>query len=109
MEIELREVPRMLGLSIGTEKIVTGWSIDSRTIEPGDLFFALRGPNHDGHKHVNAALEKGAVAVAVARDVEARGPVLRVEDSLDAVQQVAKAARRTWAGSVVGVTGSAGK
>ncbi|HEV1285555.1 MAG TPA: UDP-N-acetylmuramoyl-tripeptide--D-alanyl-D-alanine ligase, partial [Bryobacteraceae bacterium] len=109
MEIELREVARMLGLSIGTEKIVTGWSIDSRTIEPGDLFFALRGPNHDGHEHVNAALEKGAVAVVVDRDVEARGPVLRVEDSLDALQQVAKAARRTWAGSVVGVTGSAGK
>jgi UDP-N-acetylmuramoyl-tripeptide--D-alanyl-D-alanine ligase len=107
MEIELREVARILGLSIRTEKIVTGWSIDSRTIEPGDLFFALRGPNHDGHQHIDMALEKGAVAVVV--DRETRGPVLRVDDSLNALQQIAKSARRIWAGSVVGVTGSAGK
>src|ERR1700675_3594073 len=99
MEIELGEVARMLGLSIETRALVTGWSIDSRTIAPGDLFFALRGPNHDGHEHVNAAFEKGAVAVVVDRDVEARGPVLRVDDSLHALQWIAKAARRMWAGS----------
>jgi UDP-N-acetylmuramoyl-tripeptide--D-alanyl-D-alanine ligase len=109
MEIELREVARVLGLSIGTEKIVTGWNIDSRTIAPGDLFFALRGPNHDGHEHIHEVFEKGAVAVVADRDVEADGLVLRVEDSLDALQQIAKTARKMWAGSVVGVTGSAGK
>jgi len=109
MEIELREVARMLGLSIETRAMVTGWSIDSRTIEQGDLFFALRGLNHDGHEHVEEAFEKGAVAVVADRDTESRGLVLRVEDSLDALQQIAKSARQAWAGRVVGVTGSAGK
>lgn len=109
MEIELREVAGMLGLRVETDAIVTGWSIDSRTIARGDLFFALRGPNHDGHQHIGEAFEKGAVAAVAERDVEARGPVLRVDDSLDALQQIAKNARQAWAGSVVGVTGSAGK
>ncbi len=116
MEIELGEVARMLGLSIGTRAMVTGWSIDSRTIARGDLFFALRGPNHDGHQHIGEAFEKGAVAAVADRDVEAVDPkegarraVLRVDDSLDALQQIAKNARQAWAGSVVGVTGSAGK
>ena len=109
MEIELREVARMLGHSVETEAMVTGWSIDSRTIAPGDLFFALRGPHHDGHEHIDAAFENGAVAVVADRDVDTDGLVLRVENSLDALQQIAKSARQMWAGSVVGVTGSAGK
>jgi UDP-N-acetylmuramoyl-tripeptide--D-alanyl-D-alanine ligase len=109
MEIELGEVARMLGLSIETRALVTGWSFDSRTVAPGDLFFAMRGPNHDGHEHIGAAFERGAVAAVVDRDVETQGPVLRVDDSLVALQQIAKSARRKWAGSVVGVTGSAGK
>jgi UDP-N-acetylmuramoyl-tripeptide--D-alanyl-D-alanine ligase len=114
MEFALREVAKTLGLAIeasGTvyDGIVRGWSIDSRTVEPGDLFFALRGPNDDGHEHIDEAFEKGAVAVVAERDAEARGLVLRVEDSLDALQQIARSARRMWAGSVVGVTGSAGK
>jgi UDP-N-acetylmuramoyl-tripeptide--D-alanyl-D-alanine ligase len=109
MEIELKEVARVLGREIESKKIVTGWSIDSRTIARGDLFFALRGPNHDGHEHIDTALEKGALAVVVDRDVDADGIVLRVEDSLEALQQIAKRAREIWAGSVIGVTGSAGK
>ena len=109
MKIELREIARVLGLRIEREETVAGWSIDSRTVERGDLFFALRGPNHDGHQHIGAAFEKGAAAVVADRDVEGRGLVLRVDDSLEALQQIAKSARQMWAGKVVGVTGSAGK
>jgi UDP-N-acetylmuramoyl-tripeptide--D-alanyl-D-alanine ligase len=109
MKIELREIARTLGLEFEAHGIVTGWSIDSRTIAPGDLFFALRGPNHDGHDHVAEVFRKGAAAVVVDRDVEADGLVLRVEDSVVALQQIAKGAREMWAGSVIGVTGSAGK
>ncbi len=109
MEIELREVARALGLSIEPNGIVTGWSIDSRTIARGDLFFALHGPNHDGHEHIDEVFRKGAAAVVADRDVEADGLVLRVEDSLAALQQIAKRVREMWAGSVIGVTGSAGK
>ena len=109
MEIGLRDMARMLGQAIEAEGIVTGWSIDSRTIAPGDLFFALRGPNHDGHEHIDEVLCKGAIAVVADRDIEADGIVLYVEDSLAALQRVAKKVRELWAGSVIGVTGSAGK
>jgi UDP-N-acetylmuramoyl-tripeptide--D-alanyl-D-alanine ligase len=109
MEIELKEVARMLGLSIDSREMVTGWSIDSRTVAPGDLFFALRGPNHDGNDHIDEVLRKGAVAAVADREVEPDGRVLLVEDSLAAMQQIAKRAREIWAGSLIGVTGSAGK
>jgi UDP-N-acetylmuramoyl-tripeptide--D-alanyl-D-alanine ligase len=88
---------------------VSGWSVDSRTIRPGDLFFALKGPNHDGHRYVEQAFAGGAVAAVVDRPVEAQGSLLPVEDSLIALQALASWARRRWNGTVVAVTGSAGK
>jgi UDP-N-acetylmuramoyl-tripeptide--D-alanyl-D-alanine ligase len=92
-----------------TEVCATGYSIDTRTLQPGDVFFALRGPNHDGHDHVAAAFEKGAVAAVV----EVKQPVDRqqivVLDTLAALQQLAIWARHGWGGDVIGVTGSAGK
>jgi UDP-N-acetylmuramoyl-tripeptide--D-alanyl-D-alanine ligase len=109
MKKPLKWVAAQLGQPIGTDADVTGWSIDSRTLRPGDLFFALRGPSHDGHAFVAEVLQKGAVAAVVDRPLEAAGPLLRVDDSLAALQRVASAARREWPGSVVGVTGSAGK
>lgn len=109
MQIKLGEVARMLGLPIEPGGTITGWSIDSRTTAPGDLFFALRGPVHDGHDHIQEVFRKGALAVVADSPVEADGPVLRVEDSLDAMQLIARYVREIWAGSVIGVTGSAGK
>ncbi|HEX5431964.1 MAG TPA: UDP-N-acetylmuramoyl-tripeptide--D-alanyl-D-alanine ligase [Bryobacteraceae bacterium] len=92
---------------------VTGWSVDSRTLRPGDLFFALKGPNHDGHAHIAEVFRKGAAAVVVDREISigaaAQGRVLRVEDSLQALQELASKARQRWGGRVVAVTGSAGK
>ncbi len=102
----------MLGLTSDSEVEVTGWSVDSRTIQPGDLFFALRGPNHDGNAYVGEVFQKGAVAVVADRAVEAPGGhrnILQVEDSLRALQKVAGCARKTWSGDLVAVTGSAGK
>ena len=49
---------------------ITGWSIDTRTIAPGDLFFALRGPNHDGNAYVDEALRKGACGGCRQRECE---------------------------------------
>jgi UDP-N-acetylmuramoyl-tripeptide--D-alanyl-D-alanine ligase len=110
MNKPLRWVAAQLGQSIETDARVTGWSVDSRTLRPGDLFFALRGPTHDGHAYVAEVLRKGAVGVVVDREVEGgTGAVLKVEDSLVALQTLASAARLEWAGDVVGVTGSAGK
>jgi UDP-N-acetylmuramoyl-tripeptide--D-alanyl-D-alanine ligase len=87
---------------------VTGWSVDTRTLAPGDLFFALRGTNHDGHAYAALALEKGAAAVVVECPMPGAN-VLVVEDSLAALQTVAAWARQHWGGRIVGVTGSAGK
>jgi UDP-N-acetylmuramoyl-tripeptide--D-alanyl-D-alanine ligase len=97
-----------------SDEKITGWSIDSRTIRPGDVFFALRGPNHDGHAYVADVLRRGAAAAVVehsfaSEGVEAGGEILRVEDTLSALQNVAGWARKRWNGEVVGVTGSAGK
>jgi len=89
----------------------SGWSVDTRTIEPGELFFALRGPNHDGYDYVPAAFQRGAVAAVIERDPNAavNGMLFRVPDSGDALGQLAGWARQHWGGTVVGVTGSAGK
>jgi UDP-N-acetylmuramoyl-tripeptide--D-alanyl-D-alanine ligase len=95
------------GLSPG-DTIVTGWSVDTRTLQPGDLFFALSGPHRDGHDYVPIAIEKRAAAVVVERPTP-NANALVVADSLAALQQLAAWARRHWGGRIVGVTGSAGK
>jgi UDP-N-acetylmuramoyl-tripeptide--D-alanyl-D-alanine ligase len=107
VEFEVKDVAQALGLTVESNARITGWSIDSRTVAPGDLFFALRGPNHDGNAYVDEVLCKGAVA-AVANEMRP-GPVLIVPDTLAALQSTAAWALRQWGGEVIGVTGSAGK
>ena len=115
MHRPLRWVAHQLGIELESKAEVTGWSVDSRSIQPGDLFFALRGPHNDGHDYVAEVIEKGAAAAIVDRHVEASGNLLRVDDSLTALQHLASEARREWgagrkcSGSVTAVTGSAGK
>jgi UDP-N-acetylmuramoyl-tripeptide--D-alanyl-D-alanine ligase len=118
MHLEIGKIADWLGVAAAwpartTEAMVTGWSVDSRSLQAGDLFFALRGPNHDGHAYVRDVLQKGAAAVVVDREVAGGSPpegrVLRVENALQALQQLGSRARRSWAGRVVAVTGSAGK
>ncbi len=110
MKIGLRKAANaMNGRGELPDVTVAGWSIDTRTLSAGDLFFALRGPNHDGHDHLAAAFERGAIAAVTDRDVECPGPVVRTSDSLAAMQALAAWARQTWGGTVVGITGSAGK
>ena len=90
-----------------------GYSIDSRSVKPGELFFAVKGERLDGHDYVEAAFEKGAVAAVVRADQLRRYPdksrLLPVNDTLVALQTLATAARRLWGKPLVGVTGSAGK
>lgn len=97
--------------------VATGYSIDSRTLQPGDLFFAIRGERFDGHDFVAAAFEKGAVAAVVAKPSlsaqkqpgQGRGTLLVVEDTQAALQRLASNVRRHWGKRVIGITGSAGK
>ncbi len=90
-----------------------GYSIDSRTIQSGDLFFAVKGERMDGHDFVEQALGKGAAAAVVRKDQLARYALktrlLAVDDTLVALQTLAGAVRRLWARPLIGVTGSAGK
>lgn len=96
--------------------VAQGYSIDSRTIAAGELFFAVRGERFDGHDFVAAAMERGAVAAVVSRarvatlpDAALNVPLLIHEDPLLALQALAAHVRRRWGRRVVGVTGSAGK
>jgi UDP-N-acetylmuramoyl-tripeptide--D-alanyl-D-alanine ligase len=92
---------------------VSGVSIDSRTLEAGDLFFAIRGEAHDGHDHVARAFEAGASAAVASRERGAElatfGPVFLVEDPLKAIERLGAAARARSKAKIVGVTGSVGK
>jgi UDP-N-acetylmuramoyl-tripeptide--D-alanyl-D-alanine ligase len=111
MTFSLSEIAAALnlpGVSSPAER-VSGWSVDSRTIAPRDLFFALRGPNHDGHEFVQDVFAKGAAAAVVDRPVRAEGVLLQAPDVLEALQTLARWARTRWGGQVVAVTGSAGK
>ncbi len=97
-------------------RVVTGYSIDSRTIESGDLFFAVRGERFDGHDFVAAAAERGAAAAVVSRaraanlpDPALGMPLLLCDDPLVALQALAAHVRRQWGKRVIAVTGSAGK
>ena len=107
------ELSAALGAALSAPFSVTGVSIDSRSLEAGDLFFAIKGDAHDGHDHVARAMEAGAAAAVVSReraqDLAAFGPVFAVEDTLQAMERLGVAARARSKAKIVGVTGSVGK
>ena len=92
---------------------ITGLSIDSRSLAPGEAFVAIRGPNRDGHAFVAAALASGAALAIVDRDFAGAGiedRLVRVADTLEALNDLGRVARaRANDAVVIAVTGSAGK
>jgi UDP-N-acetylmuramoyl-tripeptide--D-alanyl-D-alanine ligase len=86
---------------------VTGVTFDSREVGPGDLFVAMPGTVHDGHKFVDGAFAAGAAGVIVSQPVN--GPHVLVDDTFAALQALGRASRERTAATVVGVTGSVGK
>jgi UDP-N-acetylmuramoyl-tripeptide--D-alanyl-D-alanine ligase len=115
MKLALLRVAEFLGASgeVDHRAIAQGYSIDSRTIQPGELFFAVKGERMDGHDFVAQSLEKGAVAAVVRKDQLTRYSVisglLAVNDPLVGLQTLGTAVRRLWGKQLVGVTGSTGK
>ena len=87
---------------------ITGVSIDSRTVKPGDCFFAVVGDNFDGHNYVGQAIAKGAVCAVVSKDVGG-GPILKVADTVKALGDFARHYRQQAGYKVVAITGSVGK
>lgn len=116
MNLPLAKVAEVLGFGEPvSDRVVRGCSIDSRHIEPDQLFFAIRGPRHDGHEFVTSALEHGAAGAVVERSFRERVPaslrpqLVPVADATEALQDLARYVRRRWGGRVIAVTGSMGK
>ncbi len=136
MKLPLSRVAEFLSADgeFDRDAIATGYSIDSRTIRPGELFFAVKGEKMDGHDFVWQAIEKGAIAAVASREhisasdslvildapgrggrtrasapTQSKSGLMVVEDTLQALQVLAKTVRRLWARPLIAVTGSAGK
>lgn len=92
-------------------RALVGITTDSREIHAGSVFVALIGSQHDGHHHIQDAIDKGALAVVVSRHVDVpRGiGVLMVRDTLRALGDIAHAHRQRFSVPVIGITGSVGK
>jgi len=107
------------GASELAEREPVGYSIDSRTVRPGELFFAIRGDNYDGHRFVAQAFASRALAAVVSRDFldsefgrgidPHKAAVILVDDTLAALQLLAYSVLKKWNGNVVAITGSLGK
>ena len=119
MRWTVEEVAHALGVAVppGLSPLarLAGVSIDSRAVGRGQLFIAIRGPRHDGHEFVAAALQAGAEAAVVASErvssypAGIRGRLLATGDTLVALQELAQAVRRAWGRRIAAVTGSVGK
>lgn len=116
MKLSLHEIAELLGApSSALERVVEGYSIDSRSVAPGELFFAIRGPRFDGHRFVEQALRQGAAGAVVERafaataTAEWRPLLISVADTRDALQSLGCAVRRKWGMPLIAVTGSTGK
>lgn len=106
-----KDVARALNCDIHHDWSATGVSIDSRTIKKGDIFFAILGDNSDGHLYAQDAINKGAVAVVVSREIPGieKEKCILVRDTFIALQDLAKASRARSSATIIGVTGSVGK
>ncbi len=94
---------------LGTSAAINGVSTDTRTIKSGELFIALHGPNFDAHEFVALAVQQGAAAVLVERQVNVPVPQLVVDDARLALGKLASAWRQQFNIPVIAITGSNGK
>src|ERR1700746_57703 len=115
MRLPLSKIEEFLGATGECElkEVAQGYSIDSRTVVPGELFFAVKGERLDGHDFVEDAREKSIVGAVVQKDQLARyagkAGLLAVQDPLHALQTLSTAVRRRWGKPLIGITGSTGK
>jgi UDP-N-acetylmuramoyl-tripeptide--D-alanyl-D-alanine ligase len=110
--LTLGEIALALGVTVPADdagRLVEGISTDSRSVAAGELFVALRGARFDAHDHVAEAQSRGAVALVCSRAVSASVPVLQVPDTERALGAIAALHRSLFSGTVVALTGSAGK
>ena len=101
------EIAAATGGTTSEQFAVTGVTFDSREVQPGDLFIAMPGTVHDGHRFVDGAFAAGAAGAIVSQPVS--GPHVLVGDSFAALQALGRASRERSRAIIVGVTGSVGK
>lgn len=106
---DVNEFTRVVGAEAKFQfpKSATGISLDSRTLEPGDLFFAIQSAR-DGHDFVRQAMDKGAVGCVVSRDIDMQEKIL-VADTLQCLWSYAGWVRKQWGKKIVALSGSNGK
>ena len=110
MAMQLSEAASVLdGQLTGADTAFTGISTDSRTLPAGALFFALKGPNFDGHAYIEAAQARGAAGAAVSRPCASSLPHIVVDDTRLALGRLTADWRSRFALPVIGITGSNGK
>ncbi|MBW2688968.1 MAG: UDP-N-acetylmuramoyl-tripeptide--D-alanyl-D-alanine ligase, partial [Deltaproteobacteria bacterium] len=113
MRMDVRTVAEITGghlMQNGASVEFQGFSTDSRTLQPGDLFIPLSGDNYDGHDYLTQAIQRGAVACLSEEMIGGlRVPVIKVNDTLKALGDLAAAMRRKFSGPVIGITGTSGK
>ena len=88
---------------------VSGLALDNRKTQKGDLFIALEGENHDGHDYVEAAYDSGAMAALVSREMPSEIPQIIVDNTLTALEGLARHARQRCSAPIIAITGSVGK
>jgi UDP-N-acetylmuramoyl-tripeptide--D-alanyl-D-alanine ligase len=105
----LKKLACFLGKTIAQDGVITGFSVDSRLIQPGMVYCALRGEKVDGHQFIDEAFKRGASACIVDQPCAADGNVILVDDVLTTIQNLAERLVATQKIRVVAVTGSVGK
>jgi UDP-N-acetylmuramoyl-tripeptide--D-alanyl-D-alanine ligase len=112
MEMMLQEIAKIVKGKLLLDELdtkVSEISTDSRTVKPGDLFFALTGENFDGHNFVNDAFSKGAVGAIVSKSIKSKKPLIKVKNTAHALGEIARAHRKKFDVPIVVVSGSNGK
>ncbi len=112
-DMKLSEVAKSIKTDFSDTKFnslsLNGVSIDSRTTSPGDLFVAITGDNFNGHEFIDTAISKGALAAVTEKNVKKDIPTLTVENSRQALGDIAYQWRKEFNYPVIAVTGSNGK
>jgi UDP-N-acetylmuramoyl-tripeptide--D-alanyl-D-alanine ligase len=116
MKLTLGDIATLLDSRCGApERLVTGYSLDSRSIGPGQLFFAMRGPRFDGHQFLAQAIKRKAAGAVVENAFFDQAPpdltpaLVPVQSPLESLQHLGRCVRRKWGRPLVAVTGSTGK
>lgn len=107
--LSLKNIAEKIGAEITGDCEFTGVSIDSRTVNPGDLYIAIKGENFDGHSFCEGAVKNGAVAVMCHKEVDVDCPKIIVDDTQEGFLALASCYRDMFSFPVVGLTGSVGK